>query len=180
MSVDEIKIRFLVVIDWLSSCSKNSYPLYTKFEPNNSPAFFCKTTIACILCRYTAFALLALFANFLSTNIITNTQCSEKITVLLIQPNPTHHMCWKMRLNPTHGWTQTMSISGLASALWIDRRDLLAKICVVNFVFLFVISFKTQVAADLIGLSHIFRRETLCLLLNGWKDIIFDALFDCT
>ena len=35
-------------------------------------------------------------------------------TVLLIQPNhPTRHMCWKMRPNPTHGWTQPMSISGL-------------------------------------------------------------------
>ena len=35
--------------DWLSSCSENSHPLYTKFEPNTSPAFFCKTTIACTL-----------------------------------------------------------------------------------------------------------------------------------
>jgi len=38
-------------------------------------------------------------------------------TVLLIQPNPAHQMCWKMRPNPTqpnptHGWTQPMSISG--------------------------------------------------------------------
>ena len=36
---------------------------------------------------------------------------SYNATVLLIQPNPTHHMCWKMRPNPTHGWTQPMSIS---------------------------------------------------------------------
>ena len=27
---------------------------------------------------------------------------SYNATVLLIQPNPTHHMCWKMRPNPTH------------------------------------------------------------------------------
>jgi len=36
---------------------------------------------------------------------------SYNATVLLIQPNPTHHMCWKMRPNPAHGWTQPMSIS---------------------------------------------------------------------
>ena len=28
------------------------------------------------------------------------------------QPNTTHHMCWKMRPNPTHGWTQPMPMSG--------------------------------------------------------------------
>ena len=39
-TVDEINIRFPVVIDWLSSCSENSHPLHTKFEPNTSPAFF--------------------------------------------------------------------------------------------------------------------------------------------
>jgi len=42
---------------------------------------------------------------------------SYNATVLLIQPNPAHQMCWKMRPNPTqpnptHGWTQPMSISG--------------------------------------------------------------------
>ena len=37
---------------------------------------------------------------------------SYNATVLLIQPNPTHQMCWKMRPNPTHGWTRPMSISG--------------------------------------------------------------------
>ena len=46
---------------------------------------------------------------------------SYNATVLLIQPNPNHHMCWKMRpnsiqLNPTHGWTQPMSISDVATA----------------------------------------------------------------
>ena len=48
-------------------------------------------------------ALLALFhlQIFSAHNNITNTKCNEKITVLLIQPNPTHHMCWKMRPNPT-------------------------------------------------------------------------------
>jgi len=49
MSVDEINIRFLVVIDLLSNCSENSHPLYTKFESNASLALFCKTTIACTL-----------------------------------------------------------------------------------------------------------------------------------
>jgi len=40
---------------------------------------------------------------FFAHNIITNTKCSEKITVLLFQPNP------------THGWTQPMSISVAAT-----------------------------------------------------------------
>ena len=37
---------------------------------------------------------------------------SYNATVLLIQPN--HHMCWKMQPNPTHGWTQPMSISDVS------------------------------------------------------------------
>jgi len=30
------------------------------------------------------------------------------------QPNTTHHMWWKMRPNPTHGWTQPMSVSDIS------------------------------------------------------------------
>ena len=41
--------------------------------------------------------------------IMSFTVFSYNATVLLIQPNPTHHMCWKMRSNPTHGCTQPMS-----------------------------------------------------------------------
>jgi len=45
---------------------------------------------------------------------------SYNATVLRIQPNPTNHMCWKMRPNPTHGWTQPMSISGVGLSLGYD------------------------------------------------------------
>jgi len=41
------------------------------------------------------------FQIFLAHDTITNTKCNDKITVLVIQPNSTHHMCWKMRPNPT-------------------------------------------------------------------------------
>jgi len=34
-----------------------------------------------------------------------------KITVLFIQPNPTHVLENATQPNPTHGWTQPMSIS---------------------------------------------------------------------
>jgi len=36
-------------------------------------------------------------------------------TVLLIQPNPSHALENATQPNPTHGWTQPMSISGVDS-----------------------------------------------------------------
>jgi len=82
----------------LSSCSENSHRLYTKSEPNTSPAFFCKTTVACTLSVHSRYLQI-----FFARNIITDTKCSEKITVLLFQPNP------------THGYTQPVSISVAAT-----------------------------------------------------------------
>jgi len=39
---------------------------------------------------------------FLAQNIITNTKCSEKYQYFSFNPtHSTHHMCWKMRPNPT-------------------------------------------------------------------------------
>jgi len=85
---------------WLSSCSENFHSLYTKFEPNTSPAVFCKPTsvysVGTLRSQYSRY-LHIFFAHY----IITNRKFNEKVTVLLIQHNPTHHMCWKMRPNPT-------------------------------------------------------------------------------
>jgi len=42
---------------------------------------------------------------FFARNIITSIKCSKKITVLLIQPNPTHHVLENAtQPNPTYPW----------------------------------------------------------------------------
>jgi len=83
--------------DWLSSCSENYHPLYTKFEPSISPAFFCKTTTACTLSVHCVRIARVFLQIFLAHNIITNTKCSEKNNSAShsthpnpTQPNPTH------------------------------------------------------------------------------------------
>ena len=43
-------------------------------------------------------------------------------TVLLIQPNPTHHMCWKMRPNPTQPMDGPNPCPSLMSPLNISPK----------------------------------------------------------
>jgi len=77
---------------WLSSCTENSHPLYTTFEPNTSPAFFFKTTIACTLSVHCV-CITRVICKFSWHIILRQTQNAvKKITVLLIQPNPTQPM----------------------------------------------------------------------------------------
>jgi len=103
MSVDEINIRSLVMIDWLSSCSENSHLPYTKFEPNTSPALFCEK-------NYSVYSVGTLRSHqslylqiFLAHNITTNTKCYEKnnSTSHSTQPNPSHELEDATQHNPT-------------------------------------------------------------------------------